>query len=410
MADGAPTSRTSSIPAAFFLACSWTWVVGMWLPVILVRHFGWGGWVAFVVPNVLGAMSVGLVYRTREQSEAFVARRRLTMRAFSKVTLALHAFVLTWLGSWFMPLVWSLPGLPAAIPGTRVPTGGILAISFTLMAWAAGWGLSRLRFTHACFAAGVVWASSVALLTLAIRTTPSTRAWPQSLGDAPLPELAWLAPALVFGFALCPYLDLTIHRARRETPGKAGDRAFVLGFGALFLAMVAGTLVYAQPWIDSRTMSFYIVAHIALQSSFTVGMHLRALRETSADPIARTPMTAMLTGVVLGLTPSTALAGRLFSGTTLEPLTTMDGIYRVFMAFYGLLFPALLWTWSASRRDDRRATLAALFCVGLAAPMFWMGFLEGRWVWLAPGVLIALLAPLLARALPAPRGAVSRRL
>ncbi|MBX3352138.1 MAG: hypothetical protein KF684_04335 [Phycisphaeraceae bacterium] len=409
MADGAPTSRTSFIPSALFLACSWTWVVGMWLPVILVRHFGWGGWVAFVVPNVVGAMSVGLVYRTREQSEAFVARRVRAMRAFSKVTIALHAFVLTWLVSWFMPLVWSLPGLPTTIPGTRVPTGGILAISFALTAWAAGWALSKLRFAHACIAAGVVWVSSVALLALAVQTTPSTRAWPQAVGDTPLAELAWLAPVLVFGFALCPYLDLTIHRARRETPGKAGDRAFVLGFGALFLAMVAGTLVYAQPWIDSRTMSFYIVAHIALQSSFTIGMHLRGLRDTSPDPGARTTMTAMLTGVALGLAPSTALAGKLFSGTALEPLTTMDGIYRAFMAFYGLLFPALLWTWSASRRDDRRATLAALFCVGLAAPMFWTGFIEGRWFWLAPGLLIALSAPLLARALPAPVGAVSAR-
>lgn len=383
--------------------------MGMWLPLILVRHFGWGGWVAFVVPNVIGAMSVGLVYRTREQSGAFVARRVRTMRAFSKVTIALHAFVLTWLGSWFMPLVWSMPGLPSTIPGTRVPTGGILAISFALTAWAIGRAMSRLRFAHACYAACVVWVSSVAMIALAIRTTPSTRAWPQSIGDTPLPELAWLAPVLVFGFALCPYLDLTIHSARRETPGRAGDRAFVLGFGVLFLAMVAGTLAYAQPWIDSRTMSFYIVAHIAIQSAFTMGMHQRALRDTSPDPRARTPMTAVLTGVMLGLTPSTALAGRVLSGTALEPLTTMDGIYRAFMAFYGLLFPALLWTWSASRRDDRRTTLAALFCVGLAAPMFWTGFLEGRWFWLAPGLLIALSAPALARVLPGPVGAVSAR-
>ena len=39
---------------AFFLACSWTWCVGMFLPVLLVRNWGIWGWVVFAVPNVIG--------------------------------------------------------------------------------------------------------------------------------------------------------------------------------------------------------------------------------------------------------------------------------------------------------------------------------------------------------------------
>ena len=292
-----------------------------------------------------------------------------------------------------MPLVGSMAGLPAPIPGTGVSIGGPLAIAFLAVAWAAGWAISRLGFRGVCVAAMACWGVCVAMLLLALQTMPLMRQWPQTTGDAPMGDLVWLAPVLVFGFALCPYLDLTIHRARQETPGRGGDLAFVVGFGALFLAMIVGTLAYAQAWIDDAAMSFYVVGHIALQSAFTIGVHLRALRDTARTTRERSATTPMLAGILLGLAPSSALVVRALHGTVLEPLSRMDGVYRVFMACYGLLFPALLWTWSASGRDDRRATLAALFCVGLAAPMFWMGFLEGRWFWLAPGLLVALSGP-----------------
>lgn len=393
MADGAPTSRTSSVPAAFFLACSWTWVVGMWLPVILVRHFGWPGWVAFAVPNVVGAMSVGLVYRTREQSEAFVARRLRAMRGFSKVTLALHAFVLMW--AFMNALDWA---------GVH-PLVVLLGVASL---WAIAGLLARSSFQTACMAAAAVWALSVVLIGFAWATNPSSTA-PQTTGDARAIDLLFIAPVLVFGFALCPYLDLTIHRARQETPGTPGSLAFVLSFGGLFLAMIAGTLLYAQGWLDDRALSVYVVAHFAAQSWFTVAMHLRSLKDTAPAGSRRVTLTPLLVGVALGLAPWSDFAASLVESTPFARLLSFDAVYRSFMAFYGLLFPALLWTWSASKRDDRRATLAALFCVGLAAPMFWMGFLEGRWFWLAPGVLIALLSPLLARAMPAPQRRVSAR-
>lgn len=65
-------ATTTEIPAArqpwwsvlgwaAYLACSWTWCIGMFLPVLLVRDYGVWGFVVFAVPNVVGAGAMGWV-------------------------------------------------------------------------------------------------------------------------------------------------------------------------------------------------------------------------------------------------------------------------------------------------------------------------------------------------------------
>ncbi len=403
MTEPASTNK-SSILAAFFLASSWTWVVGMWLPIILVRHFGWPGWVAFAVPNIAGAMSVGLVYRTRAQSSEFVARRLTTMRAFSKVTLALHAFVLTWALLWIYAALSNIVAFPATLGPTPIPFVSVLALGTLIGLWVSAAWFGKRSFRAACIVAAVVWACSVFFLAASWSTTPGFRTLPQLRGDAGEIDLLFLAPVLVFGFALCPYLDLTIHRARQETPGAPGTRAFILGFGALFTAMIAGTLVYAQGWIDSRSLSFYVIAHLAAQSWFTIAMHLRALRDTARSPKERTS-TPLLVGMALGLAPSSAALASVLNGTAVQSVLSFDGVYRGFMAFYGLVFPALLWVWTTSRRDTRAVTMTAFVAILLAAPFFWLGFFEGRWIYLPVGLLIVLLAGPLATRFSSPNAA-----
>ncbi|MDB5302268.1 MAG: hypothetical protein JWO87_3931, partial [Phycisphaerales bacterium] len=48
-------SRLFALGWGAFLACSWTWCIGMFLPVLLVRDFGEMGWLVFAAPNVVGA-------------------------------------------------------------------------------------------------------------------------------------------------------------------------------------------------------------------------------------------------------------------------------------------------------------------------------------------------------------------
>ena len=39
---------------AAFLASSWTWCIGMFLPVLMIRDYGGWGWAVFALPNILG--------------------------------------------------------------------------------------------------------------------------------------------------------------------------------------------------------------------------------------------------------------------------------------------------------------------------------------------------------------------
>ena len=362
-----------------FLACSWTWVIGMYLPVILVREFGVWGWVAFAVPNVLGAMAMGVTLRGAGASAARLATNRSGATLFSAVTMAFHAFFLSLLSMRVLAPYFG----PLALPALSV------------VVFAIAWGISRASWRAWRIGAVAVWFISVAMGALAWFTTSGRMGLPEEAGASPFVDLLWLAPVMVFGFALCPYLDMTFHRARREAPGATGTASFVIGFGVLFLAMITLTLLYTPMWLG-RAISFYIAGHIATQCAFTVGAHLRELRLREGATLAThssITLTALLAGALLGVVASLATTeGRgLVSGET---------VYKCFMGAYGLLFPTLVWTWSAGGRVwDAPARASALGAVVLASPLFWLGFVEQRWAWLAPGLLIALLSPLVCRGL-----------
>lgn len=367
-----------ALGAGAFLACSWTWCIGMFLPVILIREFGWTGWAFFAAPNVLGAMLMGVTLRRRGASEARIASWRAGPTLFSAVTLAFHAFFLTW---FMAALVAPLAG-PYAV------------IAPALLAFAVGWGVSGGSWRAWRTGGVVVLVLSLAFGALAWMTSGGLMAPPERTGASDTFDLLWLTPVMVFGFALCPYLDLTFHRARQEERGGVGTAAFVVGFGVMFLAMIVLTLLYA-PAMLRGPVSYYIAAHVMMQTVFTVGAHVRELRLRDARTLVSTrsiTLTSLLLGVTLALAALTwTRFGRLPSGETL---------YKCFMGAYGLLFPTLVWTWSAGGRVfDRAAGAAALGAILLASPFFWLGFVEQNWVWLGPGLLLALCAPIAARTL-----------
>jgi hypothetical protein len=80
--------------------------------------------------------------------------------------------------------------------------------------------------------------------------------------------------------------------------------------------------------------------------------------------------------------------------------------YRVFMSFYGLLFPAYVWLCMIPSRAagtgelhsgidgpiGRRKLFVLLITVAIAAPMYWLGFIERQEVWLLPGLGVVLLS------------------
>lgn len=387
---------------ATYLASSWTWCIGMFLPVLLVRDLGLWAFLVFAIPNCAGAALMGWVLRRPGASEALVASHRSACVWFSRITVAFHAFFLMWMVQ-RTGVGW------AVIAGfiTNLLTGA-------LAAWRnwPGWAPAALTYAASVAAAGVM-------------------AWSGSLGAdipsdplLPVADLFWLAPVCVFGFVFCPYLDLTFHEARRVLPGPAGTRAFVAGFGGFFLIMIVLTLAYAGMFLRTdpslgldpsagplaatlATVSVAaLVIHLSAQSAFTMQLHLGMIAGARTAPrrgidlvTALVAAVAMITGICASLIPA---VGGFF--TNLPPVSGGEAVYRSFMAFYGLVFPAYVWicmlpmTGEAARaRLPRRRVLAFAAAVGIAAPMFYMGFIERQTLWLGPGLGVVLAARWLAR-------------
>ena len=394
----APARAWSIISWGAFLACSWTWCIGMWLPVILLRDFGIWSFAAFAIPNVFGAAAMGVVLQRRGLSEWITTEHAFAARFFSKVTIAFQFFFLLWLSGM------------GSVTNATWPMVAVLCLCV------AAAFIFRGLFNWLRQASVVVWiVSLLVLLWFFASERPSVSRLPQPVLNSN--ELLWLTPVLVLGFLLCPYLDLTFHRARQTLHGAAGSVAFVLGFSVLFLAMIVGTLGYGVVLLSTHTeplpmhLPTLIAVHIAIQLAFTMTVHglgSRAGNEVQSqnlDAKSSAPggswlwqsVPAPLILLVVALILLKVTASFEYAG-----LSAAEIIYRGFMSFYGLIFPAYVWLCMlplGTTRTPRRVwTFAA--AVVLASPFYWMGFIERETIWLVPGVAIVLFAKLIAGGAP----------
>jgi hypothetical protein len=361
---------------AIYLAMSWTWCIGMFLPVLLVRDFGIWGWIVFAVPNVIGAAAMGWVLRKQKSSADLVQAHWLATSCFSAVTVSFQFFFAFWM---FERAYW-LVLCTIVLAATLLPFGSRLG--------ARGFELF--------IASGVLVVSVVCGLVTwkGIGTVPAAPVDPP-LGAI---ELFSLAPVIVFGFLLCPYLDLTLNHARRQTSDHAARFAFGFGFGLLFLAMIAFTLVYRQHvplgFLNvgvNDAARWGLAMYFVVQLAFTSGVHLR---ETASRSSLWHASGLLVFGAVVGTLSYWAAD----QGEYLAPTARAEVVYRLYMGFYGLVFPAYVWLCmipSPWRSPSRRAVLAFAVAVLIAAPFFWLGFIEGRMVWLLPGLAIVLAARVL---------------
>lgn len=360
---------------ALYLAASWTWCIGLFLPVLLVREYGPWAWVLFAVPNVAGAAAMGFVLRTRDASRAMVEGHWPACAAFSLVTVAFHCFFLGWLTT-ILPLAWLWVGFP------------LVALIFLV-------GLG----TDARARASAALVTGLSLLVLAYAL--SSRGLGEVLAASPAPagtatRLAMLAPVFFLGFALCPYLDLTFHHARQAATATGARVAFTLGFGVFFLAMIFLTLLYAVPGAGTRPSLYLhlIGMHMLVQAGFTTVLHLRRLLPLAGrvgwawwGPAAAVAVLLFL------LAPGLAATDIHWRGMEGRELT-----YWLFMAPYGLVFPAYVWLVMIPGPEGvtRARRLTVLGVAVLAAlPLFWMGFIEKETHWLLPGLGVVLLSRLL---------------
>ena len=376
---------------AAFLASSWTWCIGMFLPVLMLRDYGGWGWAVFAVPNVLGAAAMGWVLRDRDASTTVQQAHLPACRWFSIVTIAFHAFFI-------------LALVPRLIGDTFI---GVALAMFPLVALL--WGRHGRRAT---LAGALILAVSVLAMLVYVAL--------QGLADLPPPQqprtdLLWLAPVCAFGFLLAPYLDLTFHRARQSSTRAGGRTAFGLGFGVFFLLMIVFTALYAGPFMGAlagdgrlsvRTDLFAAVlaVHLAIQAVFTVIAHGSSLGATATDR-GWWSKTILTTAAILGVALLLRWIGQhypTYPGLFGRRLDSFELMYRIFMAFYGLVFPTYVWLFMVPALRRRRPVAArpprtgtVIFFAGviiLAAPGFWMGFIEGRMLWLLPALTLILLS------------------
>lgn len=354
----------------------------MYFPVLMVRDFGWWGWVAFLVPNCLGAMMVGLVHRSPGAAARVIGAHGPAARAFSVVTILFHVSFL----AWFVPEY--LPGLPL---------GGIgaLALVMLVILGAALCGVVWRGSGRWLACGAAVFGVSIALALIASATCSAFPADPPEAGRFNRMALASFAPVVALGFLTCPHLDLTFLRVRREMPGRAGSMAFVLGFGLLFPALMVLTLLYA-PAVLAGTLSPLIVAHIAVQAWFTMSVHFREVAGARApgEPARGLPARmSLLIAVVAG-------ASYLSRGwSPLAGMPATEALYKSFIVFYGVVFPAYVWVAMVPRGPSRLPRRWLIWgATGLALPFAWWGYMHELWLLTLGIPAVILAAPLAGRA------------
>ncbi len=361
----------------------------MFLPVILLRDYGVFAWVAFALPNVVGAAAMGWVLYRPGGSERLVADHSPAMAAFSAVTILFHLLFFGWVVRWLGG--WTWVGV----------AGGVAIAAFPLL----------MPRATALVLSAAVWIVSVALFTLAASSTRIAEA-PQG---QPSLELLWLTPAFVLGFLLCPYLDLTFHRARQAVSPYGSVAAFTLGFGVMFLLMIMFTLWYGPMAIPTdalrlggsprgleRTPACAVVAHMAIQGGFTIAAHALELSRKSRRrmPHVRAGIAAGLLFGLPILVGAFVLAGKSLalgsSDLYYRDLSATEIGYRLFMAFYGLVAPAYVWLFMVPYRDvrpsERAKWIAFAATLAIAGAAMWMGFIERQMVWVPGGIAVILLS------------------
>jgi hypothetical protein len=375
---------------AVYLGCSWTWCIGMFLPVILVSEFGIRAWFVFAIPNVIGAAAMGWTLAKPGASGKIVAEHRTACVAFSAVTIAFHLFFLYWLS--FIGLMPVTYAVAAVVFGSLMGLVGRRRISVDFV---LGWLV--LCVSLAVFGRGLVH--------------PVFGVANPVEADHAMRSMFGLAPVCIFGFLLCPYLDVTFHRARQQTAPGAGKLAFGLGFGVVFLLMIVLTLMYAGDYaLDKNPLerfgSFggallitWVALHIAAQTGFTFAAHIRVLPPVQwEDAIVWT-----IAAVMVGLTIFAIRQEQWFTVKQLH-IAMLSGhlMYRLFMSFYGLIFPAYVWICMVPIRGKasgptRPALIVTAIAIVIAAPMYWLGFVNEWMLWLIPAVAVVLMARMFVR-------------
>ncbi|HEY9036378.1 MAG TPA: hypothetical protein VIM96_06635 [Pseudomonadales bacterium] len=328
---------------AFYLAASWTWCIGMFLPVILHKDFHNGAWLIFWLCNVMGATAFGFVMTSAERSRAFVKANARACTVFSLVTMSFQAFFIGW-------AITRMPGWLAV-----GPLAALLAL------WLGG---SRDNAGLQTSAAAV-WVLSIAAFAVYLMASPEAQIVDTLFNEFQhfSTQSLYALPILLFGFLLSPYLDLTFHQVPEASADRKARLSFAIGFPLLFGVMLVFALAYRDEVAalllgsPTDTLANYlkgVLAFLILQAGFTLIVHSRRLQALSLAPSAWL------------LATTTPLLIAPLMGDVMLPwgMSVNETLYRCFMAFYGIVAPAYVWLAAFNPKPVR--LIAGLVTVAVA--------------------------------------------
>ena len=262
------TGWISTLGWAAFLGTSWTWVIGMVLPALLIRDMGVAGFLIFALPNCIGAAAMGSVL-TSDSAKSLAKNHGGMILTFSIITVAYHFYI----AGYLIPNLLGFGALAVFVGSALVATACI----------------ARWKDRGALGFSMVVWIISIISFICALCIPSAT---PFAIyNEKPLlsPSFIWyFLPASVGGFLLCPYLDATFIRARIRTNKVTGVLAFKIGFLVIFASMIIFTTAYGHKLIEAfageedrleGVWGTILLIHIPLQMGLTSAWHGREIFE-----------------------------------------------------------------------------------------------------------------------------------
>jgi hypothetical protein len=341
----------------------------MYLPFMMLRLWGWPGFWAFFVPNVLGCAAFGFIL-DGQRSRVLAARLGWMCALFSAVTLAYQCYFAGWAAQYFLvgPNLSSetlAPGALNTIAATGTPIAFIIVGLLLALRGNAFWRTAGTAVT--------LLSALVVLLPGGVDLTPGNERAPITPMIESLP-LAFAFPTLCAGFFLTPYFDLTFHRAAQQAPS---PRIAFATFGLTFAAMLLLIASFYDPSTGAPRIGPALLVLWGVQLAFTIAVHLRELITAPAGIRIPTAAAGGLTALavllatpafIFTLGPVLADGHPLLYGHVGTMLIPGEPAYLAFLGAYGLLFPVLF---ILEPRGAPRALIAGILIIGL--PCYLLG-------------------------------------
>jgi len=341
----------------------------MYLPFMMLRLWGWPGFWAFFVPNVLGCAAFGFVL-DGQRSRALTARLGWMCALFSAVTVAYQCYFAGWAAQYFLvganlSSETLAPGALNTIAATGTPIAFIVIGLLLALRGNAFWRTAGTAVT--------LLSALVVLLPGGVDLTPVGERTPITPMIESLP-LAFAFPTLCAGFFLTPYFDLTFHRAAQQAPS---PRIAFATFGLTFAAMLLLIASFYDPSTGAPRIGTALLVLWGVQLAFTIAVHLRELITAPAGIRIPTAAAGGLTALavllatpafIFTLGPALAPGQPLLYGHVGTMLLPGEPAYLAFLGAYGLLFPVLF---LLEPRGAPRVLIAGILLIGL--PCYLLG-------------------------------------